>query len=423
METEEDAAFRVRAVDFCDRLMQNIVNEPIQLGLPQRFRDVYTAMFVRAFTNQDIMKEKNLNGYYLTKMTGGKHHILFGNRDTDYPFLKYVPDVDLQLINPQEPFTKTAKDYFTDNADKMDILILQYPDDLSAKFEFYFKSLRNDAKIVIINEVNRQFLNAGFGMTPDLVQPYFCSADAVVVSSCDLRDRLNSNPENKFPTFLLRYAFSNVIGEDLSVCADDKDNIILTVGNLDLDCKNIESLIEAFAKVENSISKWKLVLVGGINQSYHDSILEKYASIKDRIIFTGPLDKPELYNWYKRSKIFCMSTLCDATPLVCAEAMAFGCYQILPDSMDGAADLTRNGEFGMVYEQERYIVRPDLFKYGYIPDYQGEAEINLGNALVDAAHRLDYNFFKTFIPKSRFLQETEFDYANNARKLALLLFA
>jgi glycosyltransferase involved in cell wall biosynthesis len=422
METEEDAAFRVPAVDFCDKLLLSIANDPIKIEVPEKFHDVYTFSELMPFSNQDLLKEKNLNGYFLAKITGGQHHLAFGSTDIKYPFEKYVSDFDFPRITPEEFNPTTYKEYITANAHKIDVLIITGANNFSLYFASIYKQNRKNGRIVITNDTNRQLIDADFEMDPEFIEPLFSFADVVTLPTHNLRDKMNGDPKNKFPSFTLRHSFANATGEDLSVSAGEKENIILSAGRLDISSKNILMLVSAFSEAADLIPDWKLVLAGEICEENQIYLRKHFANIKNRLIFTGELDKPELYKEYRRAKIFCMPMLADVTPLVCSEAMAFGCYQVLSDSMDGADDLTRNGEYGIVYEQEKYITHPKLWEYQPIEGYNGEVEKNLAAALVTAANKLDYGFMKDFIEKSKNLQRTEFDYDINARILALLLF-
>jgi glycosyltransferase involved in cell wall biosynthesis len=422
VETDEDAAFRLKAVDFTDKLLLSLASDSIRFATEGHYKDVYTLSPNVPFTNQELIKEKNLNGYFLSKLTGGEHHFAFGSFENDYPYLRYIPDMDFPILRPDEFTADTYREYIIQNANKMDILILPFPCNAAAFYEDIYRKNRGDGKIIITADTNRRRMIRHYTMLPELVQHFFARANVVTVPSHDLRDQMNGNKENKFPVFTLRHSFANATGEDVTVTATDKENIILTVANLSTHYKNIPSLIEGFSRAAELLPDWKLVLVGEYPENLQKFINLKYAQIKNRVIITGDLDKPALYKWYARAKIFCMSTFCDSSPLVCSEAMAFGCYQVLSDCIDGAADLTRNGEFGVIYEQEKYVVETELFRYERIEGYSGEAEQNLANALIETAHKLDYNFFKTFIEKSKKLQQTEFSYEVNARILGLLLF-
>jgi glycosyltransferase involved in cell wall biosynthesis len=422
VETAKDAAFRVKAAVFCDKLADNMAGGDTPIDLPQNVKEIYTLYPGRPITNQEFIKEKNLNGLFLSKLTGGRHHYAFGYSKRDYPFYKYVPETDFQTL---DEFTADAyREYIEKNAVDMDVLILPEVTYTHPFLAETFLENRKNGKIIVTADSTRGDIDKCFWFdNRDLIKNTFESLDLMTVPSPDLRDRINGNCEYKFAAFTLRHGFFNAPNEDISVTADDKENVILTVGNLDCDYKNVLSLLKAFAAAANRLRDWKLVLVGDFSDDNRAWVYETYSELADRIIITGDLDKPQLYKWYRIAKIFCMPTLCDCSPLVCAEAMAFGCYQVLSDSMDGAEDFVRNGEFGEIYRQEQYIIHPRRWKYVYSDDYRGEAERNLSNALIRAAKKLDRDFFKDFIPKSKEVQQSEFDYTINARKLALMLFA
>jgi glycosyltransferase involved in cell wall biosynthesis len=433
METAEDAAFRVPAVDFCDRLLMNLANDPTPIDIPEEYREVFTFSPLRPYRDQELIKEKNLNGYFLAKITGGVHHLCFGSTDIDYTFLRYVPDIDFQLrdsdlFSPtpeilRKCFEIVYENYIKENADKIDIMILPELQNVLPVIADVYKRYRPDGKYAAIIDVVGQRIDLTTGCSyPEEIQNYLSYADVVTFPSPDLRDAVNGDPKNKFPAFTLRHSFYNATNEDINVKPEDKENIILTAGNISLTYKNVLSLVSAFSMCADKIPDWKLVLVGFLTEDIKKQIKIVFPNIKDRIEFPGNLDKSALYEQYRRAKIFCMPTFADCSPNVCSEAMAFGCYQVFSDSMDGAEDLTRNGEYGIVYEQEKYITHPKLFEYKRIDGYSGEAEKNLAAALVTAANKLDCNFEKDFIKKSKNLQRTEFDYDINARILALLLF-
>ncbi|MDR0991316.1 MAG: glycosyltransferase family 4 protein [Ruminococcus sp.] len=423
METPEDAEFRVAAVSFCDNLLLNLSNDRTPFGMPDIYKDVYTISLEGPWTNYDLIKEKNLNGYFLAKLMGGEPHFPFGDVNVEYSFLKYVSDMDFPYIKPADFTHTTLQEYIIRNANTMDVLILSYPTVLAAFCEQVYRQNRKNGKVIINADTNRHGITQKFQMLPEYVQPFFTNADVVTVASKNLRDMLNGDPENKFPTFSLTKGFANATGEDLTVTPSDKENVIFTAGRLYDVQKNAKGIIDAFAKASELLPGWKLALAGAINPRTIAEIMKPYPHLVNRIEFLGDLEKDKLYEQYKRAKIFCMPSLWDNMPNVCIEALAFGCYLIVPDSMDGAAELTRNGEFGTIYEQEQFIVRPKLVMHTHKAGYSGEAETNLANALIDTSHKLDYNFFKTHIPKAKFLQQTEFDYTNNVRKLALLMFA
>jgi len=104
-----------------------------------------------------------------------------------------------------------------------------------------------------------------------------------------------------------------------------KENIILNVGNLGTYSKATDILLEAFAKIADKYD-YSLHLAGNVDQSFQPYIEEyftKYASLCNRIIFHGHLDKKKLFELYQRSKIFCLPSRFEGFAIVYPEAMYF----------------------------------------------------------------------------------------------------
>jgi glycosyltransferase involved in cell wall biosynthesis len=110
---------------------------------------------------------------------------------------------------------------------------------------------------------------------------------------------------------------------------DKKENIILTVGRIGSPEKASDLLMRAFSKVEESVRKtWKLVFVGPIENEFKSTIEEFFninEKLKDVVLFKGPIyDRNELYNEYKKAKIFCLTSNFESVGISLIEAAAFG---------------------------------------------------------------------------------------------------
>lgn len=97
--------------------------------------------------------------------------------------------------------------------------------------------------------------------------------------------------------------------------------IIGTVARLTPE-KNIGRLIEAFSKIENKHSSAKLVIVGdGIGMAALKMLAERICE-KDRVIFTGTINEPEMI--VPAFDIFALSSDTEQMPISVLEAMAAG---------------------------------------------------------------------------------------------------
>lgn len=141
--------------------------------------------------------------------------------------------------------------------------------------------------------------------------------------------------------------------EILSRPFHEKENIILTAGRIGTEQKNTELLLEALKITD--LKDWKVYILGPIEESFMKYIAEFYIEcpqLKNKVIFTGNItDRQELFNWYNKSKIFCLSSRHEGFPIAFSEALYFGNY-IISSPISSAAHLTSNGKYGTVVKAE-----------------------------------------------------------------------
>lgn len=135
----------------------------------------------------------------------------------------------------------------------------------------------------------------------------------------------------------------------------EKENIILSVGNLGLKIKSNETLLEAIAKMDN-LKNWKVILIGPIiNKSfktYIEDFFIKNPHLKNKIIFTGLInDRKRLFEYYQKSKIFCLTSIYESFGFVLIEAAFFGNYIVSTD-FTSSREITLNGTLGTLFKQK-----------------------------------------------------------------------
>ena len=132
----------------------------------------------------------------------------------------------------------------------------------------------------------------------------------------------------------------------------EKENIILSVGRIGAEEKNYEMLLNSFVK--SGIKDWKLVLVGPIENEFDVKVKEIIAAnpdFKENIILTGAIeDRVELYEYYNRSKIFCLTSPFESFGIAFVEAMYFGNYIIGTTGMSSFNYISNNMELGRKIE-------------------------------------------------------------------------
>ena len=134
---------------------------------------------------------------------------------------------------------------------------------------------------------------------------------------------------------------------------EEKENIIITVGRIGTHQKNTELLLEALKEVE--LKNWKVYILGPVEesfQSYADNYFNINPHLAERIIFTGNIaDRKELFEWYNKAKIFCLTSRFEGFPIIFPEALYFGNY-IISSFVSSAEQITQNGQYGMIVKSD-----------------------------------------------------------------------
>jgi len=133
---------------------------------------------------------------------------------------------------------------------------------------------------------------------------------------------------------------------------EEKENLIITVGRIGAPEKNNELLLNAMEYID--LEEWKVIFIGPIEEPFKQTVndfFDKHPNLKDKVIFTGPIyERNKLYEWYARSKVFCLTSFAEGSPLVFPEALSYGNFLVTTD-ISGAYQATNNQQFGIVIQQ------------------------------------------------------------------------
>ncbi len=134
---------------------------------------------------------------------------------------------------------------------------------------------------------------------------------------------------------------------------EEKENIILTVGRIGAPEKNNELLLDACEKLD--LQDWKVVFVGPIEENFKPKIDIFYKNnphLKEKVIFKGAIyERAKLYEWYAKSKIFCLTSFAEGFPLVFPEAMAYGNI-IVSTPVSSAYEITEHERVGFIISSQ-----------------------------------------------------------------------
>jgi len=121
-----------------------------------------------------------------------------------------------------------------------------------------------------------------------------------------------------------------------------KDNIILAVGRLH-SVKQFDLLISIYAKLKTD---YKLYIVGDGPEKEKLQNLIKNLNLENKIFLEG--QKKNVYEYYKRAKIFVLTSKHEAFPNVLLEALYFGCAIVSFDCDYGPRAILENSKNGFL---------------------------------------------------------------------------
>ena len=269
----------------------------------------------------------------------------------DYPYLSYLEGAELIPLPEDAPHMEGAVRYVSEHSQDIDLLFL-----FGARGEYMelartYKSLRPDGIIYLKLDTNIDWANA-------LTLSYKPFADFMRdcdIISCEARQLQSflykkwQRPVEYIPNGIYYPLYP--AAEDVRF--EDKENIILTVGRLGDPQKNTLLLLYAYALSFPAFKEpWDLVMVGSVTpgfQADYDDFCRRFPPLAPHVHLTGNIsDKQVLHQYYKRAKIFALSSRGEGgSPNVFSEAAIFGCT-VITTGVDAAPDMTDNGRVGRV---------------------------------------------------------------------------
>ncbi|MGB1109192.1 MAG: glycosyltransferase family 4 protein [Gammaproteobacteria bacterium] len=130
----------------------------------------------------------------------------------------------------------------------------------------------------------------------------------------------------------------------------DRDSrLILSIGRLHRQ-KGQDVLIDALARLPESLAAWRLALVGtGEEEAALKSRVARHG-LEDRVDWLGYLEQP--LQAYRQAAIFVLPSRYEGQSNALIEAMACGLPVIVSDACEGARDLLEDGVNGLVVTNE-----------------------------------------------------------------------
>lgn len=124
-----------------------------------------------------------------------------------------------------------------------------------------------------------------------------------------------------------------------------KENIILIVARMAEQQKRIYESLMIWKELSWKHIDWNLVIVGdGPDLDKYKDVVKKNKI--DNVMFVGSSSVPQEY--YRKAKIFMMTSIWEGLPMTLIEAQHFGCVPIAYDSFASVKDIVTDGKDGYV---------------------------------------------------------------------------
>ena len=316
--------------------------------------------------NSHLIKDLGQIPHFLNQQHHFHTEIITYKNDADYFHAQgEVNGVEIKFIENEGKkhfWEKGVVKYLKKYATTIDVLNLYHFNKETFVYGNLYKKLHPLGKLYVkMDAYNEHFKNGRLRHTvKPLKQLYFSflekqflkNVDLLTIENTDglklvqtsypeIRDRLHYLP-NGVNNVYLDHHFPKTKNYG------QKENIILSVGRIGLEVKNNEMLLQVIPKL--NLKEWKVLFVGPIHEPFNTTIAQFYKenpSLKEQVLFVGEVaDRTQLYSYYDRSKICCLTSPFESFGIAFVESMFFGNSIIGTTGMSAFKDLSNNFEYG-----------------------------------------------------------------------------
>lgn len=330
--------------------------------------------FVTVFTeteNFHLVKDVGQLPYFMYKTEGYDATLISYKNNVEYPFIdQEVNGLKLNFIPNKGRFLYFELGvlyYLWNHSKSIDVLNLFHFKKDNILYLLIYKLVNPQGKAYIKLDMDilffknyNAFLFSNYSLKNFILKALtswiFKLTDLFSVETDQAKDYLlNVYPELQNKLICIPNGIDNLyLDREIPMKAfHEKENIILTVGRIGTQQKNTELLLDALKITD--LKDWKVYILGPIEESFNKYIADfyrEYPQLENKIIFTGNItDRKELFEWYNRAKIFCLTSRWESFGIVFTEALYFGNY-IITSPVSSATYITDYNKYGTIAEAE-----------------------------------------------------------------------
>ena len=336
--------------------------------------------------NVNLVKEMGMIPYKLHKKFGYDAKIACYNLD-EYTYLnEEVKGLKIDFI--EEKYNNYSLDglkYLKKHAKEIDVLQIFHVTLYSLLYAFRYKRLNKKGKIYLKLDCSHKLVDRILSLNKvkyALLNKYLDKVDLISVEQKVLFEKLKSilpTQANKMINIPNGVDYKYLEEKQIKYNFNEKENTILSVTRVGAEEKNTQMLIEAFTSIENiETLGWKLKIVGPIEEEFNEYINNYFKNnpkMKDIVIFTGAIqNREELFNEYKKAKIFSLTSNFESFGIAFIEAAALGDVIISTD-VGIAKELISKGNGAVVDTEDVEALKRELKKYMLKDNLKNDSEI------------------------------------------------
>lgn len=325
-----------------------------------------------------IYKDVGMFLYKLAKNYnwGGKYlyfNTTYFTENWNEEFQKYIEPICIGNAIHGKDQKELAKNWVQKHAKELDVLMLFNYGSTTWKLARLAK--KANPNIIVYSKLDMgiggfsHFVNHRFGIT---LKNYFeklksSYVDWFTVETKEYFDALSKTSVFKNRIAYLPNGVSLLNVNTALVEKQEKENIVLASGRIGLHVKNNELLVDAIQKLPRDIvDTWRFYFVGPYTDAFYQYVEAARSSkpyLADKIILTGGImDRDQLYSYYKRAKIICMTRRSEGACIATLEAMYFGAYPVITRYSSFADDTTNYEKCGTIVSANADILAEVLAK-------------------------------------------------------------
>lgn len=294
-------------------------------------------LFFWKFTNVEFKKDQWMIPYYMAKNHNLDVYIFTKDNETEYEQKDWIKITTYSKRRYWE-FIKFIRKH------KPEYLMVFYNINVTAIIILMYKMMHPSWKVYVKHDMWYQRESKNLQSPKRVIKQVYYALHSLCtkVLSVEVERNIDLIKQNYIINNDILHYIPNGFEktEEYSYDWSIKENIVLTVWRLWTEQKNTKLFLEVAKQILEKHPSWKFVAIGKIYDEdnfvqYKEEFFKKNPHLHSSIQFLWPIyDKKELNAWYKKSKIFLLTSIREGSPIVFPESTYFGNIIVSTDVWD-----------------------------------------------------------------------------------------